>query len=88
MAYDTDTHERTYCATTGIAVTPSDSADLSIGFTRRVIVSVAGDLSVVFRNDDTMVIPSACIVAGVPLDIAVKRINATGTTATGIIAFK
>lgn len=88
----TDTHERTYCATAALVVTPNDSADLSIGFTRRIICGVSGDLKVTTIDttlaSGVVVIPAACIIAGVPLDIAVTRIWASGTTATSIVAFK
>ncbi len=59
-------------------VTPSDSTTIDI--TRAVIVAVAGNLSV-RRIDDvdvTMPLPAGMF------PMRVKRINATGTTATGI----
>lgn len=65
------------------AVTPSDSTDLSF-ITTQVIASGAGVISVNMQGTGSAVpIPVA---AGVPLSIRVRRILATGTTATGIVA--
>lgn len=63
----------------GFAITPADS-DLSAR-TRAVWVGTAGDLRVTFVNGDDVVIKGA---SGL-LPIAVKRVWATGTTATNVM---
>lgn len=69
-------------ARNAIAVTASDSADL--GFvTRGIYVGVAGNLCVNMSGSGAgMIIP---VPAGLQ-PLAVSRILATGTTATGIVA--
>jgi hypothetical protein len=66
------------------AVTPSDSADLPDGQTRAIYVGTAGAISVIGADDGT----TATLLKGATgwIDIAVKRIRATGTTATDIVA--
>ena len=64
------------------AVTPSDTADLA-NVSRFLMVGVAGNLNVITQAGQTVVIPAA---AGMPLPIAVSRVKATSTTATGIVA--
>ena len=65
-----------------VAVTPSDAVDLARpanGF----VVAVAGLVNVITKGGTTLNIPAA---AGIPMRIAVTRIRAAGTTATGIVA--
>ncbi|NBU34624.1 hypothetical protein EBZ38_12480 [bacterium] len=65
------------------AVTPSDTVDLGF-ITTQIIASGAGVISCNMQGTGTAVlIPVA---AGVPLPIRVRRVLATGTTATGIVA--
>lgn len=67
------------------AVTPSDTADLpSIAVS--LWVGGAGALSVILEGDTSPVLISG-IVAGTLLPLRVKRVRATGTTATLITAF-
>jgi len=65
------------------AVTPSDGTDLPGGATRSLLVSVEGDVAVVYPNgqEDTIF-----LVAGLFHPVSVARVKATGTTATGIKA--
>jgi hypothetical protein len=66
------------------AVTPSDTVDLVDGPCRGIHISVAGAVAVIAKDDS-----SAVTVANVPNGIwpvMVKRVLATGTTATGIVA--
>ena len=65
------------------SVTPSDVTNLDRR-TKGVWVGGAGDMSVVMHNGQTVTFPG--ILGGSLLPIAVTRINATGTTATGIVA--
>ncbi len=72
-------------ATGGAAVTPSDTEDLA--FTARALwVGEAGDLKVATANGD--VVSFVGIPAGTLLPVAVKRVYATLTTATSIVALK
>jgi hypothetical protein len=62
-------------------VTPSDSADLT-HVSRALYVGVAGNMSVVMRGGQTV---TFAVQAGIH-PLAVSRVRATGTTATGIVA--
>lgn len=66
-----------------VAVTPNDGTDLA---TPAAVIGclVAGDISVVAAGGGTVTL------AGIPgqvLPVLVDRVRATGTTATGIVAF-
>jgi hypothetical protein len=65
------------------AVTPSDTVDLA-RVTKGLWVGTAGTLAAVMQNNQMPV--SFTCPAGAWMPIVVRRINATGTTATGIIA--
>ena len=65
------------------AVTPNDDTDLD-AVTRSVYVGGEGDLSVIMYSGAEVVFPGA--VGNVP--ICVRRIKATGTTATGIVGLR
>jgi len=70
-------------AVAAVAVTPSDSADLT-QTTRSLYIGVAGDVAVYMTGATTSV-----TFVGVPigvLPIRVDRILATGTTANSIVA--
>lgn len=66
-----------------VAVTPSDTIYLSGGVARGLYVGVSGDVAVV-GVDDTAVTFKALAVGYHPL--ICQRVNATGTTATNIVA--
>lgn len=87
MAYSTENPESSTEAMTVswfyAAVTPSDSTDLD-SIARSIYVGGAGDV-VAVRHDGTTVTFSG-VAAGTVLPIAVRRINSTSTTATGIVA--
>jgi len=70
-------------AQSGPLVTPNDAADLPGGATRGLIVSVAGALKVDWADGSTTTIPN--VTAG-DHPYQVKRVYATGTAATGIVA--
>ena len=66
------------------AVTPSDSTDLSF-VSRGLYVGTTGDVTVIMAgNGATVTFPS--VPSGWVLPIAVSRVNATLTTASGIRA--
>ena len=65
-----------------VAVTPSDIVDLTGGMARALFVGVAGAVSIQSAAGTTDIIPS--LAAGIRHEIRCTRINATGTTATGI----
>jgi hypothetical protein len=64
-----------------LAVTPSDSEDLEIA-SRGINVAASGTVRVTTIHDDT---ETVFIAAGSAFPLRVKRIWATGTTATGIV---
>ena len=66
-----------------VAVTPSDSALLA-NISRAIWVGGAGDVAVLMSDDTTVTF--AGVQAGSLLPIRVKRVNATDTTATSIVA--
>lgn len=68
--------------TTVVTVTPSDTVDLVGGMPAFVVATVAGVISMLMGDNSTALVPFA---AGIPQKISPKRIQATGTTATGII---
>jgi hypothetical protein len=66
------------------AIVPSDSVDLAY-LTRFIYVGGTGDISVVPQSGGAAVIFKA-VPVGAWLPIRARRINATGTTATNIVA--
>ena len=80
MSKKTATHSATVC----LAVTPSDSTDLTYSTCRAIYVGGDGDISLVDGNGATIVFTG--VTAGSILPVQTARINATGTTATSIIA--
>jgi hypothetical protein len=80
MSKKTATHSATVC----LAVTPSDSTDLTYSTCRAIYVGGDGDISLVDGNAATIVFTG--VTAGSILPVQTARINATGTTATSIIA--
>jgi hypothetical protein len=84
MAFSTDTPERLYGAMDGAAITPSDTADVSIKFTRGIIVGGAGAVKVTLSSGAVLIFPS--LAAGIIHPICATRIWATGTNATSIVA--
>ena len=80
MSKKTATHSATVC----LAVTPSDSTDLTYSTCRAIYVGGDGNISLVDGNADTIVFTG--VTAGSILPVQTARINATGTTATSIIA--
>jgi hypothetical protein len=80
MSKKTATHSATVC----LAVTPSDSTDLTYSTCRAIYVGGDGNISLVDGNAATIVFTG--VTAGSILPVQTARINATGTTATSIIA--
>ena len=66
-------------------VTPDDANDLAV-VTRGLLVGTSGALKVTTNGGQTLVIPASCVVAGTLLPLRVKRVWATGTTASNIVA--
>lgn len=66
-----------------VAVTPSDTVDLTGGPARGIYVGVAGDVSLV-GLDDTAVVFKAMPVG--LHKVIFRRVNATSTTATNMVA--
>lgn len=70
--------------TQAFAVTLSDSVDLPNGACDALAATVAGVVKVTLMNGTTCIIP---IAAGSPLRVQATRVWATGTTATGVVAY-
>lgn len=73
----------------GVAVTPSDTVNITFpsgtSFSRAIRVNVAGTISLLMADGSTVTL--ANLAADFDHPYAIKRVNATGTTATGITAF-
>lgn len=70
--------------THAVAVTPSDSTALTP--TTAIYVGGAGDLAVLLSND-TVAVTLKAVPIGTVLLISAKKVMATNTTATNIVAF-
>jgi hypothetical protein len=66
----------------GFAITPNDAADLAAE-TRGLWVGASGDLALVLASGDEVVLAGA--VGGSVLPLRIRRIKATGTTATQLV---
>lgn len=66
----------------GFAITPDNDADLPRA-TRAVMVAEGGDLSVTMLDGSALVLPA--LVPGAIYPVRLSRVNAGGTTATGIV---
>lgn len=71
-----------YSARRLVAVTPNDSADLTV-IPKALLIGVGGTLTITAADDTSSV--ALTVSAGV-LPVRAKRVFATGTTATGIVA--
>ena len=67
------------------AVTPSDATDLPV-VAKALWVGGAGNISIIAENDTAPVTLNSAA-AGTMITLRVKRVRATGTTATNIVAF-
>jgi hypothetical protein len=68
------------------AIATSDTVDLPEGLTGAVWVGGAGNVAAVMQNG--VVGTFTGVTAGAVLPIAARRINATGTTATNLVALR
>ena len=66
----------------GFAITPSDTIDLAF-MPRALMVAGGGDVAAVMQDGMTLTLPA--LGAGVIYPIRIRRVLATGTTATGIL---
>lgn len=71
-------------ASGAVAVTPSDGADLARGATKGLYIGGAGNVAIITSGGDTVTFNGLTI--GNIHPISVKRVLATGTTATNIVA--
>lgn len=69
-------------ATHGVAVTPDDSNDLA-HVTRALYVGSVGDVTVVMKDGDTVTFTA--MAGGQIYPLRIKRVKATGTTATQLV---
>lgn len=70
-----------------VSITPSDTVDVprdaNGDFPSALYVGVTGNVSVVGADGSSAVLQN--VAAGIPLPVRVRRVNATGTTATGLV---
>lgn len=81
---DSDQHFSGGSAIGAIAITPHDSTLLA-GATRFLWVTGTGNLSLLMLDGTTATLTG--VPANTTLWVRVKRVNATGTTATGLVGF-
>lgn len=79
------TADNTAPAFGAIAVTPSDSTNLTGGPCRGLWVGGAGNINVIMANNGASV-TFVGVPAGTIMPLAVLRVNAASTTATSIVA--
>lgn len=70
--------------TRSVAVTPNDGADL-VDVTRALHCNASGNVSVIMAGDSAAV--TKAVIAGVTYSWRVKRVLATGTTATVVAEY-
>lgn len=69
-----------------LAITPSDTVDLTLGPTRGVYNGAAAACAIaVILADDTAAVTLSGVPSGTFLPIRAKRVMATNTTCTGIV---
>lgn len=81
MGRNTDTS----CANGIVAITPSDSADITGNYIRAVMAGGAGNINATFADGSTGIFP---VLAGVVYSMNITRVLSTSTTATGIIGLR
>ena len=69
----------------GRAITPTDGLALPLGVCRYLYIGGAGNVSVILAND-TAAITLVGVPVGTTLPLMCKAVQATGTTATNIVA--
>lgn len=69
---------------TGVAVTPNDTTDLPQGMARGLYTGAGGAIALQMDGGGTLTFAS--VPAGQILPLNTRRVLATGTTATGLIA--
>lgn len=62
------------------AITPNDTTDIPGGPARALLVTVAGDVSFIDMEGNTVTLPAVPAYTAIP--IAATRVRAAGTTAT------
>lgn len=68
-------------ATGGFDIVPDDNSDLP-AVTRALMVASGGDAAVILKDGSTLTLPA--LVPGSVYPLRVRRVLATGTTASGI----
>lgn len=83
------TSRETHCAACAAAVTPHDTNEIKISdeYPRAFMCNVAGDVTVDMASGLGTSVVLTCL-AGLVYPLQVKRIHSTGTTASGITAFR
>ncbi|RWI35451.1 hypothetical protein [Mesorhizobium sp.] len=67
-------------------VVPNDTADLPSGVCKALEVIAAGDISSIAEND-TVAVNRSAVAAGTIIQVRIRRVNATGTTATVVALY-
>ena len=70
----------------GYAVVPNDTVDFTQGPTRAIFVGGAGTISLMMASGNSLTITIPANALGFVINLRIKRILATGTTATLITA--
>jgi hypothetical protein len=80
--YASHANSLTAPARDGFAITPNDAADIT-AVTRAVYVGGPGNLAIVLQSGATVTLSN--VASGSLLPLRIKRLLATGTTATSIV---
>jgi len=67
-------------------ITPDNDNELDY-LTRAISFAGAGTLKVIDEKDNTVTIPDGALAAGAQHSLRIKKVFATGTSATGIVGY-
>lgn len=67
-----------------VAITPSDTVAIAAGVTRAIYVGTGGDITALMASGNVALFTA--VPQGSILPVRVSRVNATATTASGLVA--
>lgn len=70
----------------GVAITPHDSTDILGGVVQGLYIGGAGNVTVVWADGTTSLLTA--VIVGQTYPVVIRRVNATGTTATALVGLR